>query len=81
MYLSAASDLTEIWYGKAHSTFLKRYTTHSSFIGDLINSNGYILNAKCYRKLIHCVWTAEKSNPNEITFDEVRTQTQRIKNV
>ena len=52
LYLSAGSDLTEKWYSKTHATFLKRYTTHSSFFGDLINSNGYLLNANSYRKLI-----------------------------
>ena len=81
LYLSAGSDLTEKWYSKTHATFLKRYTTHSSFIGDLINSNGYLLNANSYRKLIHCVWAGENSNPNQLTFDEVRIQTQKRKNV
>ena len=52
LYLSAGSGLTEKWYSKTHATFLKRYTTHSSFFGDLINSNGYLLNANSYRKLI-----------------------------
>ena len=52
LYLSAGSDLTEKWYYKTHATFLKRYTIHSSFIGDLINSNGYLLNTNLYRKLI-----------------------------
>ena len=55
LYLSPGLDLTEKWYSKTHTTFLKRHTTHSSFIGDLIDSNGYLLNANSYRKLIHCV--------------------------
>ena len=36
LYLSAGLDLTEKWYSKTHATFLKRYTTHSSSIGDLV---------------------------------------------
>ena len=79
LYLSGGSDLTEKWYSKTHGTFLKRYTTHSSFIGDLINLNEYLLNASSYRKLIHCVWAGENSNPNQLTFDEVRIQTQKRK--
>ena len=81
MYLSAGSDLIEKWYSKTHATFLKRYTTHSSFIGDLINSNGYLLNTNSYRKLIHSVWAHENSNTNQLTFDEVGIQTENRKNV
>ena len=79
MYLNAGSELTEKWYSKTHATFLKRYTTYSSFICDLINSNGYLLNANSYRKLIHFVWAGENFNPNQLTFDEVRMQTQSEK--
>ena len=81
LYLSAGSDLNEKWYSKTHATFLKRYTTHSSFTGDLINSNGYLLNPNFYRKLIHCVWASENSNPNQLTFDEVRIRIKKRKNV
>ena len=81
LYISASSDLTEKLYSKTHATFLKRYTTHSRFIGELINSNWYLLNANSYRKSIHCVWAGENSNPNQLTFEEVRIQTQKRKNV
>ena len=37
LYLSAGSDLTEKWCGKTHSLFLKKFLTHSEFIGDLVN--------------------------------------------
>ena len=81
MYLSAGSDLTEKWYGKTHSLFLKKFLTHSEFIGDLVNINPFQLNANAYRKLAHCVWLGENSDPSKITFDELRRRTQKRKNI
>ena len=81
LYLSAGSDLTEKWYGKTHSLFLKKFLTHSEFIGDLVNINPFQLNANAYRKLVHCVWLGENSDPSKITFDELRRQTQKRKNI
>ena len=57
IYLRASSDLTEKWFGKTNTTFLKKYIVHSDFIGDLINSNVIrSLNSNSYRKLIHSFW-------------------------
>ena len=79
--LSAGSDLTEERYGKIHSLFLKKFLTHSEFIGDLVNTNTFQLNANAYKKLVHCVWLGENLEPSKITFDELRRQTQKGKNI
>ena len=70
LYLSADSDLTEKWFGKTHATFMKKYIAHSDFIGDLINSSN-IRNSNPYRKLIHCVWIGENTDPTKISFDDL----------
>ena len=79
LYLRAGSDLTEKWYGKTHSLFLKIFLTHSEFISDLVNINRFQLNANAYKKLVHYVWLGVNSDPSKITFDELRTQTQKRK--
>ena len=82
LYLSAGSDLTEKWYGKTHTTIFKKFITHSDFTGDLVNlSNIRTLNSNSYRKLIHCVWIGKNSDPRRISFDELRKQTQKRKNL
>ena len=82
LYLSAGSDLTEKWFGKTHATFMKKYIAHSDFIGDLINSSNIrTLNSNSYTKLIHCVWVGENTDPTKISFDELRKQTQKRKNL
>ena len=82
LYLNAGSDLTEKWFGKTHATFMKKYIAHSDFLGDLINSSNIrTLNSNSYRKLIHCVWVGENTDPTKISFDELRKQTQKRKNL
>ena len=77
LHWSAGSDLTEKWYGKTYSLFLKKLITNSVFIGDLVNINTFQLNANTYRKLVHSVLLGENSEPSKITFDELWRQTQR----
>ena len=82
LYLNAGSDLTEKWFGKTHATFMKKYFAHSDFIGDLINSSNIrTFNSNSYRKLIHCVWIGENTDPTKISFDDLRKQTQKRKNL
>ena len=82
LYLNAGSDLAEKWFGKTHATFMKKYIAHSDFIGDLINSSNIrTLNSNSYRKLIHCVWVGGNTDPTKISFDELRKQTQKRKNL
>ena len=80
IYLRAGSDLTEKWFGKTNTTFLKKYIAHSDFIGDLINSNDIrSLNSNSYRKLIHSFWIEVNTDSAKISFDELRKQTQKEK--
>ena len=82
IYLRAGSDLTEKWFGKTNTTFLKKYIAHSDFIGDLINSNDIrSLNSNSYRKLIHSFWIGVNTDSAKISFDELRKQTQKRKNL
>ena len=76
LYFSAGSDITEKWFGKVRATFLKKHIAYSNFIGDLINSSNIrTLNSNSYRKLIHCVWIGENTDPTRTSLDELRKQT------
>jgi len=82
LYLTAGSDFTEKWFGKTHEHFLKSYIKHSDFIGNLYdNKNSCMINCHSYRKLIHCVWLSDKSDPSQTTFSSLREITKKRKNI
>ena len=80
LYLSAGSDFSEKWFGKIHDSFLKTFIKHAQFIGDLVNEKTTNVNSNAYRKLIHCVWLGN-SNPEKISFHQLRENTKKRKNV
>jgi len=81
VYLIAGCDFTEKWYAKTHETFLKRYINHCTYVGDLSNDDQMSVNGNAYRKLIHATWMTPKSDPDNITFQQLRTDSQTKKDV
>ena len=61
---------------------MKKYIALSDFIGNLINSSNICtLNSNSYGKLNHYVWIGENTDPIKISFNELRKQTQKRKNL
>ena len=83
VYLATGSDMTDKWYQKTHDTFMNAWLLNLHYIGELVNqdADGVHVNYQSYRRLLHAVWITKNVDPRERSFEKLRNECRKRKDI
>ena len=75
--------MTDKWYQKTHDTFMNAWLLNLHYIGELVNqdADGVHVNYQSYRRLLHAVWITKNVDPREISFEKLRNECRKRKDI